>query len=347
LVDTSKVEVLIEKVICDYSQLDDENTNSGYVITEEKPSYNIYDDCIKKVLEIDYIKNVLNDINAVYKGYKNMRGLIGSTSSIAWDDRSDHTFELIGYREGKMWGKKRIFKDESAKKVDKKYSSTFDNYDYKNNHNRLVPSSPCPVLFGIRGDDYNDLIDSKKLFISEKIDGWIIYKSNQGSDDHLQKTMINDIEPFMSVICRGKVVSEPKTIRGGHVFFRICDETGTIDCAAYEPTKEFRDIVRNLVQGDIVEVFGGIREKPMTVNIEKIRIISLENIVEKVENPVCPKCGKHMKSKGKNQGFKCIRCKTKSKKPIVSEKKRNIKPGFYEVPVCARRHLSKPLKRIR
>jgi tRNA(Ile2)-agmatinylcytidine synthase len=53
-----------------------------------------------------------------------------------------------------------------------------------------------------------------------------------------------------------------------------------------------------------------------------------------------------MKSIGFNQGFKCKKCKIKSKKAILKEMKRDIKIGFYEVPVCARRHLSKPLKRI-
>ena len=99
--------------------------------------------------------------------------------------------------------------------------------------------------------------------------------------------------------------------------------------------------------GDVVEVYGGIRRQPLTVNIEKIRIEHLTTIVEKIENPVCSNCGKHMKSKGKDQGYKCKVCGTKSDKPIVREKKRTIQTGFYEVPVCARRHLSEPLKRRR
>jgi tRNA(Ile2)-agmatinylcytidine synthase len=53
-----------------------------------------------------------------------------------------------------------------------------------------------------------------------------------------------------------------------------------------------------------------------------------------------------MKSKGTGQGYKCKKCGTKSEKPLIKERKRNIKTGFYEVPVCARRHLSKPLKRM-
>jgi tRNA(Ile2)-agmatinylcytidine synthase len=230
--------------------------------------------------------------------------------------------------------------------MDKKITSTFDNYDYQNNHNRLVPNSPCPVLYGIRGEKTSDLIDASSMIKSEKIDSWLIFETNQGTDDHLQNKKIKDIEPYQSIITKGLVCKNPKDIRGSHVIFSIKDSTGSIDCAAYEPTKEFRNIVRELVIGDVVEVYGGIRETPLTVNLEKIYIKNLKQLVSKVENPVCPSCGKHMKSKGKNQGFKCVKCGTRSNKPNMMKVKRKIKTGFYETPICARRHLSKPLKRI-
>jgi tRNA(Ile2)-agmatinylcytidine synthase len=53
-----------------------------------------------------------------------------------------------------------------------------------------------------------------------------------------------------------------------------------------------------------------------------------------------------MKSKGKNQGYKCLKCKTKKLYAESKKINRKINYGFYEVPVCARRHLSKPLKRF-
>ena len=56
---------------------------------------------------------------------------------------------------------------------------------------------------------------------------------------------------------------------------------------------------------------------------------------------VCSTCGDEF---GKMR--KCIKCGKTSVTPIIQEKPRTIKKGFYEVPVCARRHLSKPLKRM-
>ncbi|MEM2657377.1 MAG: tRNA(Ile2) 2-agmatinylcytidine synthetase, partial [Archaeoglobaceae archaeon] len=63
-------------------------------------------------------------------------------------------------------------------------------------------------------------------------------------------------------------------------------------------------------------------------------------------NPLCPGCGKRMESAGKGQGFRCRNCKTKATEKIKIEVPRTLEPGFYEVPPCARRHLTKPLIRI-
>jgi tRNA(Ile2)-agmatinylcytidine synthase len=238
-----------------------------------------------------------------------------------------------------------MVESESVKNMDRNVKTTFDNYDYTNNHNRLVPNSPCPVLFGIRGEDSNDLVTAYSFVKSEPVDSWLIFETNQGTDDHLQKIKINHIRPFQSVIVKGEISRNPYAIMGGHVIFTIKDETGKIDCAAYEPTKEFRNVINKLRTEDIVEIYGGIRIQPFTINIEKLHLEKRASIREKIENPVCPKCGKHMKSKGNNQGYKCKICGTKSNAPLFKKVNRTLQTGWYEVPVCARRHLSKPLKR--
>ena len=56
-----------------------------------------------------------------------------------------------------------------------------------------------------------------------------------------------------------------------------------------------------------------------------------------------------MKSAGKNKGFKCPRCgkKISSDEKIKEIIPRDINEGFYEVPTEARRHLSKPIIRMK
>lgn len=336
---------IVKETVEKQARVDDENTNPGYVLLSEKPDDVLYWKAVTTLVSLQEVQNLLKKHHAVFQGYKNSRGLIGATAAICWEP-GDKTFELITYRPPQRWGSKRQVDKESVRQMDAQYPSTFDNYDWVNHHNRIVPNSPCPILYGIRGNDPDSLKTAFTQVTSEPIDSWILFETNQGTDDHLQRKSIGQIVPFESVIVQGLIVDPPFTIQGGHVLFTIQDSTGTIYCAAYEPTKEFRHIIRGLSVGDLVEVYGGAREQPLTINLEKICIKQLAPLTIKIENPVCKKCGKHMKSKGTSQGFKCRKCGTTSTQPSIQQKQRLITPGFYEVPVCARRHLSKPLKRI-
>jgi len=109
---------------------------------------------------------------------------------------------------------------------------------------------------------------------------------------------------------------------------------------AFEPTKGFRRIIRELREGDEVTVFGSVKDS--TVNLEKIKINRLN--MQELRNPVC--CGKRMKSMGKGQGKRCEKCGAVSKEQVSETVSRKISSGFYEVPPCARRHLAKPLIRF-
>lgn len=340
-------DVLIDKVHV-HARLADEQTNPGIVVTSNQFDEIIYWDAVQKIMKKEEMITHINNQNGWYHGFKNGRGVIGATASIAWKGVHDSTFELIAYRKKERWGTKRNIDEQSVIHMDAQYPSTFDNFDRENEHVNIMPHSPCPVLFGIRGDDPSVLQQCMKGIKTESFEDWLIFSSNQGTDDHLIPESIQNVQPFQSVIVKGEVKTKPVTIPGGHVIFSLADKTGAVmDCAAYEPTKQFREIVRQLEPGDVVKVSGGVRSEPFTVNLEKIEILQLKEVFLKVENPVCPVCGKHMKSIGKNQGFRCKKCKTKADCCVIEKKLRGIKKMMYEVPVCARRHLSKPIKRMK
>ncbi len=65
-----------------------------------------------------------------------------------------------------------------------------------------------------------------------------------------------------------------------------------MDCAAYEPTGDLRKIARELIVGDCVEVYGAVhkatKSKPLTINLEKINILSLAPKT-RVGKPALPK----------------------------------------------------------
>ncbi len=335
---------LIQEILGQQARTDDDNTNPGFVMMRTPPGPAVYHDAVTRIVTLDEILSTLQENHARFEGFKNRRGLIGATAAIAWGPQ-DQTYEAIAYRAKERWGTKRRVDPASVMSMDAAVPSTFDNYDYRNKHNRITPNSPCPILFGIRGDDPEDLKTALTMIRSESVDSWLLFESNQGTDDHLQRKRTHQVQPYESVIIEGQVSKDPWTIQGGHVLFLLTDGTGTIPCAAYEPTKEFRGIIRGLHAGDSVEVYGGVREQPLTVNLEKITIRHLASVQTKQENPVCPVCRRHMKSKGRDQGYKCLSCKTISDQPFYVNQPRTLKPGAYEVPVCARRHLSKPLKR--
>lgn len=336
----------VQKIVEAYAQFEDKNTNPAFVITSNKFNQKLYWQAVRQVVKLEEIRSLIRSNHALYKIYKNGRGLIGAAAAISWRPR-DRTYEVIAYREINKWGTEREINANSVISMDVSFPSTFNNYDYLNKRVVIAPNSPCPVLFGIRGDSAKDLPKAMHMIKSEKKIGWLVYLTNQGSDEHLQEKKISKVKPYQSVIVQGKVISKPRSIVGGHIVLTISDGK-SIDCTAYEPSKQFRKVIRQLAVGDMVTVYGSVRKKPFTINIEKIRVDKLVKIYQKISNPVCKVCGKRMKSTGR-EGYKCKRCRTKAEKKdaVFKPLKRKIMEGFYEPPVSARRHLSKPLKRLK
>jgi tRNA(Ile2)-agmatinylcytidine synthase len=148
------------------------------------------------------------------------------------------------------------------------------------------------------------------------------------------------------VVAEGTVSKKPWVIQGGHTIFSIKDET-EVDCAAYEPTVTLCKIARKLMIGDRVKVFGGVRplssKHQLTINLEKLKVLELVSKTS-FANPSCPKCGKRMKSMGKNQGFRCDKCgfrSSKLKKQLINEE-RGFEKGLYITSPRSQRHLTKP-----
>jgi tRNA(Ile2)-agmatinylcytidine synthase len=347
--DIIKVKEIVLKKVEELSELDDERTNPGVVfyigeINEELKSYSIK--VIRNIIQIEDAEKFADKIGAEYFKFKKGRGIIGALAAIGCPD-DDKTYELLTYRIPQNYGKKREIDYESVFEMNRTtYPETFDKVDADNSYIAIEPHTPCPILYGIRGESPKAVKEAKKIVkVCEPIEKFAIFETNQHTDMHLVKAdKISDLEQFKCYIVEGEVKDFPYTREGGHVIFILKDNTGEIPCAAYEPTKEFRDITRKLAPGDKLRVYGGIGEKG-TLNIEKFELSELAKIY-KTRNPLC-ECGKRMKSAGSGKGYKCVKCGTKLREGIKDtvEVERDIEEGFYEVPPSARRHLSKPLIR--
>lgn len=332
------------------SMFDCDNTNPGVIfydgeITKEMQEYAFR--AIYEFITIEEAEDFGKSVGCEIHKFKKGRGIIGSIAAISLP-LDDFTFELLAYRAPENYGTKRQIDYESVYKMDNEtFPDTFENIDYEENYIAIEPKTPCPVLYGIRSNTADVLKRAKDMVkVEEPIADYCIFKTNQHTDMHIQKTAnIASMKQFGCYEVTGEVKNSPEVIDGGHMFFYIRDESGEIECGAYEPTKNFRKTVSHLRQGDVIRVFGGIGEQN-TFNIEKFQVISLNDV--EYRNPVC-ECGKRMTSAGKGKGFKCKKCgrKIKSDEKVPIMVKRNLNNAqFYETPVSARRHLSKPLCRM-
>ena len=345
----AKPEAVIEtaaKVLEREAEFECEKTNPGVVCSNHRPPQSLYWRAVRGLVQLDEAEALLADTDAYWRKYKNGRGIIGAASAMSWRPR-DRTWEAIAYRNLAMVGTNRDIDPESVVTMDRSTHHTFNNYDYDNGHVAIAPASPCPVLFGIRGDSASELPEAKSMIRGEAPASWLLFLTNQGTDDHIVPRRIRDLSAGLSVRVRGSVTSPPRTIEGGHVILRISDGK-EIDAAFYEPSGPLRKVARELMPGDQVTVFGAVRDHPRSINVEKVLITQLAQPTVKVSNPKCPECSKNMGSVGAGQGFRCKKCGKKASEAAAEKVplSRGIDIGWYEPSVASRRHLYMPVRRL-
>src|SRR6266568_2997096 len=238
---------------------------------------------------------------------------------------------------------------DSVKLMNAKYgNATFNNLDPESGRILVSPHGPDPVLLGIRGYYPQDVLSAfDEVKLTEEVERVMIFKTNQGTEAHLRKTRrAVDLKPHQSGTLTGRVEKVPRVMRGGHVIFRLMDDSGLIDCAVYRPTGSLAIAARELMPGDRVRVGGGIRGRRdgrPTMNVEKLEVTHL---VEKIEyaNPMCEDCGARCESMGRGQGLRCKRCgqEAENASKILVRQQRHIGPTAYVPPLRARRHLARP-----
>ena len=354
-------EVLVEKVKEAVIEAVEENSDFDYAGTDpgivffpkkvvSKEVRNFAKNAIQGIAKMGGALKLIKKFGAEAVGYKSGRGVIGALAAVGETLEKDHTYELIAYRFSENCGTKRQVDTASVREMDKKTAPlTFNNVDLETGRVLITLRGPDPIFFGIRGESPEIV---KKAFgmihVGEPVERWVVFRTNHGTDAHLRKiSCIGDVHPFHPVIVRGIVVNGPKIVPRRHVIFSIKDARAMIDCAAYEPTGNLRKAAKQLTVGDKVEVFGGVRPAsethPMTINLEKIRIIKLIPKIS-LHNPKCPKCDKAMSSMGRAQGYRCEKCGYKSKQltKIRTTEERTLEEGLYITSPHSQRHLTKP-----
>jgi tRNA(Ile2)-agmatinylcytidine synthase len=308
---------------------------------------------IQGIVKMQEALKLIRAFNAEAVGFKSGRGIIGALASIGETLEGDHTYELIAYRTPENRGTPRRLEVASVKKMNEKTAPlTFNNIDPETGRVLITPHGPDPILYGVRGETPAVVKHAHKMINSlEPIERWTIFRTNHGTDAHLRRiNSISEVFPYHPIVVRGNVTREPKIVPRRHVIFSIGDKTGQIDCAAYEPTGDLRKAAEQLIIGDHVEAYGGVRpstsKRLVTLNLEKFRALRLASKIV-LHNPFCPQCGKRMKSMGVNKGFRCEKCGFRGRQleKVKVEVNRNLKQRLYITSPRSQRHLTKPFSR--
>jgi len=343
-----RVRRVVTQIVREFSRVEDKRTNPGVVFVSESSANtkiltSFYSRVVSQLVSIREAEEIAKKIGAQVFRLNNGRGIVGALAALGFN-KKEKTYELIAYRVPKNYGRKRLIDSESVFRMNEKfYPKVFDSIDAEKRKVLIAPHGKDPVFCGIRGKSPEYVSGAWKMVKPlEEIESTIVFETNQATDDHLRKKKISQVRPYDCAMVEGVIGSVPKVIEGGHVVFALSDESGRIDCAAYQQTGCFRGVVSGLLPGDVVVACGGIGRYVGTLNLEKLFVVGLIEVSEFVV-PKC--CGKKMTSAGKNKGFKCRKCHKKVSQTEIKSRKlsRKLKKGGYEVPPRARRHLSKPL----
>jgi tRNA(Ile2)-agmatinylcytidine synthase len=303
------------------------------------------------VLSRQMAEKVAKAAGVQYFTFGNGQGLVGSLGAMGCLLGGDHTFELIAYRKPQNCGTPRVVDELRVIKFSADtYPNTFNNYDTNHRRVLIAPHGADPVFFGVRGES-PDIVGSAlpALRPEEELEGWTIFRSNQGTNMHLQNEIsIAQPKAYSAGHIKCRVNSKPYAMEGGHVIFTV--ESGAeMPAAVYEPTG-LANVAAKLDVGDIIEIGVGVRKgttkHPKILNVEYLAVLELAPAFV-VLNPVCKLCCKRMKSEGRNKGYQCDKCKHKevNAKKIFVPQERGIKTGLYIPTPKAHRHLTKPVQR--
>ncbi len=374
--DPAEAVSIVGRVVNRLAEADDPNTNPGVVAAPDDAGWSGIDDndavlafaraALWDHLTIADAERVLGVTGYQSESWGNGRGRIGALAAVgAWIGRrraleadasattgdregtgggfTDWTYECISYRQRERWGTPREVAEESVyRAAEEGYPTVWDTVDRDERELVCVPHTPCPILHGVRGDDPDACETVAGAIESEPVATRETFVTNQGTDAHLHDAEhLDSVADGRAYRVAGTIGSRPETKRGGHVFTTLEDDSGAIECVAFEPTKRFRDRVRALGPGDRITVCGEVSDG--TLKLEKFAVRSLRRTER--ATPTCPDCDRRMESAGREQGYRCRDCGTQAPEKVEREIERDLESGWYEVPPCARRHVAKPLVR--
>jgi tRNA(Ile2)-agmatinylcytidine synthase len=292
------------KTTLDCSRKDEPGTDPALVASRRRLPVRLYWEAVRDLVAIERVSGVLATEGADVRTAGSEQGLVGAAAAIAWSG-AHPTWELLGYRAADQAQRPRKIDPGSVRRVESRYPELFLCTDRTTRRVLVVPHTPCPILFGLRATRPDRLPRAAGELRGELPERWIIYRTNQGSGDHLSRLDPERLGPYQSAILDGYVAGSPAVERGGHARLEIATRTGAVvSCIAFEPTKVLPKLVAQLAPGDRVRVWGG-RGADATFRLEGLDLLWTIPRRAPAANPRCPVCGKRTSSLGFARGFRC------------------------------------------
>jgi len=117
-VNRKEVTGILEEVLDEYAELDASDTNPAYVVSSHQFPNDFYQQAVHEMVQIENAVSIIESSDGSYTLMKNGRGVIGATAAISWDEKMDHTYELISYRKQSKWKTPRFVDDDSVIMMD-------------------------------------------------------------------------------------------------------------------------------------------------------------------------------------------------------------------------------------
>jgi tRNA(Ile2)-agmatinylcytidine synthase len=226
------------------------------------------------------------------------RGKIGAVAAVG-AELPKSTFELLAYRSGE-----RVPMPRELVEVMEALTFPFTFHNLDRGRVLIQPRGPDPVYYGIRGLTPHHLLYALRLLETWgfKPSGWVIYRTNQAVDAHLELGVFFDEPlPYSFYRVRG-IVAETRRVRGRHLIGKL--DSGVV-FVAYRHLGRLASELERCVGCDVV-LYGGLKPRRGGLYLYVERAYVLGRYVRVKTR--CPYCGGSLESLGRGRGWACRRC---------------------------------------
>ena len=207
-----------------------ENTNPGVVVVEKPPDPAFYEKAVKDFCEIEDAIHILDTAGALYRGWKNRRGLIGATAAVS-SRLKDRTSEVLVYREPASSVPPVGGSGQSVCRGRRHVPTHVGHRRPGERRRGLCATHPGPGSFRDPGREPG-VGDGSPCMITSELPGLEqIWVTNQGTDAHLVDGTIGTLREGLSYLVPGPSGTGRRPGREGT--YRLPSGMVSVQCGAW------------------------------------------------------------------------------------------------------------------